>query len=42
MIMAALDNALNGRQLQRWFAADPVAKVDKLYLRAETMSLSPQ
>jgi hypothetical protein len=38
MIMAALDNALHGRRLQRWFAADPVASVDREYLAAETMS----
>jgi hypothetical protein len=42
MIMAALDNALKNRRLQRWYASDPVAKVDKLYLQAETMSLSPR
>ena len=39
MIMAALDNALNNRQLQRWYAADPVASVDRSYLAAETMSI---
>jgi Putative glucoamylase/Protein of unknown function (DUF3131) len=39
MIMAALDNALNGRQLQRWFAADPVASVDREYLAVERMPL---
>ena len=39
MIMAALDNALGDRQLQRWFAADPVASVDREYLTVETMSL---
>ncbi len=39
MIMAALDNALNGRRLQRWFAADPVASVDREYLAVERMSL---
>jgi len=39
MIMAALDNALNGRQLQRWFAADPVASVDRPYLAVERMSI---
>ena len=38
MIMAALDNALNHRQLQRWYAADPVAAVDREYLAVETMS----
>ncbi len=39
MIMAALDNALNHRQLQRWFAADPVASAVHKELAAETMSL---
>lgn len=39
MIMAALDNALNQRRMQRWFAADPVSRAAKLYLGAETMSL---
>jgi Putative glucoamylase/Protein of unknown function (DUF3131) len=40
MIMAALDNALNGRQLQHWFAADPVSAVAHQYLGAETMTLN--
>ena len=40
MIMAALDNALDGQQLQRWFAADPVSRVAHEYLSVETMSLS--
>jgi hypothetical protein len=40
MIMAALDNALNNRQLQRWYGADPVAAVDRQYLAVETMSLN--
>jgi hypothetical protein len=39
MIMAALDNALDHRQLQRWYAADPVASVDHEYLTAEKMSI---
>lgn len=39
MIMAALDNALNQRRLQRWYAADPVASVDREYLAIERMSL---
>ena len=39
MIMAALDNALNHGRLQRWFAADPVAQVARVYLGAERMSL---
>jgi hypothetical protein len=39
MIMAALDNALNNRQLQHWYAADPVASIDREYLAVETMSI---
>jgi Putative glucoamylase/Protein of unknown function (DUF3131) len=39
MIMASLDNALDGGQMQRWFAADPVSAVAHTYLSAETMSL---
>lgn len=39
MIMAALDNALNNNQLQRWYAADPVAAIDHEYLAVEKMSL---
>jgi hypothetical protein len=39
MIMASLDNVLDHGQLQRWFAADPVARVDRQYLAVETMSL---
>ena len=39
MIMAALDNALNSRAMQRHFAADPMAHAAKLYLGAERMSL---
>jgi hypothetical protein len=39
MIMAGLDNALTGRELQRWFARDPIASVDRKYLQVETMSL---
>jgi hypothetical protein len=39
MIMAALDNALDHRQLQRWYSADPVASVDHEYLAAERMSI---
>ncbi|MCL1869103.1 MAG: DUF3131 domain-containing protein [Promicromonosporaceae bacterium] len=39
MIMAALDNALNGGQLQHWFAQDPVSHVAKVYLGVEKMSL---
>jgi hypothetical protein len=39
MIMASLDNALNGRQLQRWYAQDPVSKAARQYLSVETMSL---
>jgi Putative glucoamylase len=40
MIMAALDNALANRALQRYFAADPVAWAAHTYLGLETMSCS--
>lgn len=40
MIMASLDNALNGRQMQRWFAMDPASRAAHQYLGAETMSLN--
>ena len=39
MIMAALDNALNNRAMQRHFAADPVSSAAHLYLSAETLSI---
>jgi len=39
MIMAALDNALEHRAMQRHFARDPVSFAAHLYLSAETMSL---
>ncbi len=39
MIMAALDNALNDRAIQRDFARDPVAWAARLYLSDETMSI---
>ena len=39
MIMAALDNALNNRAIQRDFASDPVSWAARTYLSAETMSL---
>ena len=39
MILAALDNALAGRALQRHFAADPVSWAARTYLGVETMSL---
>jgi hypothetical protein len=39
MIMAALDNALNGRQMQRWFASDPTANAARRVLAVERMSL---
>jgi len=39
MIMAALDNALNGNALQRHFASDPTAWAAHTYLSMETMSL---
>jgi Protein of unknown function (DUF3131) len=39
MIMAALDNALNDRAMQRHFARDPVSWAAQTYLSMETMSL---
>jgi hypothetical protein len=39
MIMAALDNALNNRAIQRDFARDPVSGAAHTYLSLETMSL---
>ena len=39
MIMAALDNALNDRAIQRDFAQDPVSWAARTYLGMETMSL---
>ena len=39
MIMAALDNALANRAIQRDFAADPVAWAARTYLGLENMSL---
>jgi Putative glucoamylase len=39
MIMAALDNALNDRAMQRHFARDPVSWAAHTYLSVETMSL---
>jgi hypothetical protein len=39
MIMAALDNALNGEAIQRDFARDPVSWAAHLYLSYESMSL---
>lgn len=39
MIMAALDNALNNRAIQRDFAADPVSWAARTYLGLEHMSL---
>jgi len=40
MIMAALDNALNDRAMQRHFADDPVSAAARLYLSAETFSIA--
>jgi hypothetical protein len=40
MIMAALDNALNGRQMQKWFAKDPVSFAARAVLSAERMPLN--
>ncbi len=39
MIMAALDNALVNRALQRDFASDPVSWAARTYLSLETMSI---
>jgi hypothetical protein len=39
MIMAALDNALNDRAMQRHFARDPVSLAAETYLSAETLSI---
>jgi Putative glucoamylase/Protein of unknown function (DUF3131) len=39
MIMAAIDNALGNRRLQRYFAADPVSWAARAYLSLEKMSL---
>jgi hypothetical protein len=39
MIMAALDDALEGGAMQKHFAADPESYAAKLYLGAETMSI---
>jgi hypothetical protein len=39
MIMAALDDALDGGALQRYFAADPESWAARLYLSYERMSL---
>ena len=39
MIMAAIDDALNGGAMQKHFAADPESYAAKLYLGAETMSI---
>ncbi len=42
MIMAALDNALNNRALQRDFASDPVSWAARTYLSLEQFSLTNQ
>jgi hypothetical protein len=39
MIMAALDNALQNRAMQRHFAGDPVSWAAQTYLSMETMSI---
>jgi hypothetical protein len=39
MIMAALDNALNDRAMQRHFARDPVSLAAQTYLSAEALSI---
>jgi Putative glucoamylase/Protein of unknown function (DUF3131) len=40
MIMAALDNVLNGRAMQRHFARDPISWAARLYLGFEKMSIA--
>jgi hypothetical protein len=40
MVMAALDNALNGNAMQRHFADDPASWAAHTYLSMETMSIS--
>ncbi len=40
MIMAALDNALNQRKLQRHFAADPASAAARRYLSFEKLSIA--
>ena len=40
MIMAALDNALNHRAIQHYFASDPISWAAKLYLSSETMTIN--
>ncbi len=42
MILTALDNALAGDPMQHRWAADPVGKVDSLYLRAEKFAVAPE
>lgn len=39
MIMAAIDNAVQNRALQRHFAGDPVSRVAHTYLSYETMTI---
>jgi hypothetical protein len=39
MIMAALDNALNNRAIQRDFARDPVSWAARAYLPLEKMTI---
>jgi hypothetical protein len=39
MIMAALDNALDNRAIQRDFANDPASWAAQTYLSLETMSV---
>ncbi len=41
MIMAALDNALEGGAMQRHFASDPVAQPIRPYLQMEQFSIAP-
>jgi hypothetical protein len=40
MVMAALDEVLNGGGLQRYYTADPVGKQARPYLAIERMSVT--
>lgn len=42
MILTALNDVLNNEVMQHRFANDPVGAVDVRYLRAETMSVTPE
>lgn len=42
MILTALDNVLEGSPMQHRWSADPVGRIDALYLHAETFSVAPE